>query len=70
MLTRVGGIAWTVVYVEAIRVGLRDRTCAMPVAALALNFAWEPTYIGLPLRDRAASAAGRGPVRTLPAPSR
>ncbi|MCX5376637.1 hypothetical protein [Streptomyces sp. NBC_00091] len=44
MLTLVSGIAWTVVYVEAIRVGLRDRTYAMPVAALALNFAWETTY--------------------------
>lgn len=44
MLTLASGIAWTVVYVEAIRVGLRDRTYAMPVAALALNFAWEATY--------------------------
>ena len=38
------GIAWTVVYVEAIRVGLRDQTYAMPVAALGLNFAWECIY--------------------------
>lgn len=44
MLTLASGVAWTVVYVEAIRVGLRDRTYAMPVAALALNFAWETTY--------------------------
>ncbi|MGW3327941.1 transmembrane-type terpene cyclase [Streptomyces virginiae] len=44
MLTLVSGIAWTLVYLEAIRVGLRDRTYAMPVAALALNFAWESTY--------------------------
>jgi hypothetical protein len=44
ILTLVSGVAWTVVYVEAIRVGLRDRTYAMPVAALALNFAWETTY--------------------------
>ncbi|MGW6709049.1 transmembrane-type terpene cyclase [Streptomyces sp. NPDC054956] len=43
-LTLVSGVAWTVVYIEAIRVGLRDRTYAMPVAALALNFAWESTY--------------------------
>ncbi|MFD9355643.1 hypothetical protein [Streptomyces sp. NPDC060031] len=43
-LTLVSGVAWTVVYAEAIRVGLRDRTYAMPVAALALNFAWESTY--------------------------
>ncbi|MFE9565700.1 hypothetical protein ACFYM0_31840 [Streptomyces sp. NPDC006487] len=43
-LTLVSGVAWTLVYAEAIRVGLRDRTYAMPVAALALNFAWESTY--------------------------
>ncbi|MFE6848620.1 hypothetical protein [Streptomyces sp. NPDC057686] len=43
-LTLVSGVAWTVVYIEAIRVGLRDRTYAMPVAALALNFAWEVIY--------------------------
>ncbi|MFJ8166782.1 hypothetical protein ACIRBY_38495 [Streptomyces sp. NPDC096136] len=44
ILTLVSGLAWTLVYVEAIRVGLRDRTYAMPVAALALNLAWETTY--------------------------
>ncbi|MDJ0381440.1 hypothetical protein [Streptomyces sp. G-G2] len=43
-LTLVSGIAWTLVYAEAIRLGLRQRTYAMPVAALALNFAWESTY--------------------------
>jgi hypothetical protein len=32
------------VYAEAIRVGFRDRTYAMPIAALCLNFAWESTY--------------------------
>ncbi|MFI9060254.1 hypothetical protein ACIGQE_00045 [Streptomyces sp. NPDC053429] len=49
-LTLVSGVAWTGVYAEAIRVGLRDRTCAMPVAALALNFAWEATYAVAELR--------------------
>ncbi|MFF1561861.1 hypothetical protein [Streptomyces sp. NPDC058279] len=44
ILALVGGVAWTVVYVEAIRVGLRDQTYAIPVGALALNFAWEVTY--------------------------
>lgn len=44
ILTLVSGLAWTLVYVEAIRVGFRDRTYAMPVAALALNLAWETTY--------------------------
>jgi hypothetical protein len=38
------GLAWTVVYVQCIRVGWRDRTYAMPLAALALNFAWESMY--------------------------
>jgi hypothetical protein len=41
LLTAFGGACWTLVYVECIRVGLRDRACAMPFWALALNFAWE-----------------------------
>lgn len=43
-LTVLSGAAWTVVYLEAIRVGLRDRTYAVPAAALALNLAWEAVY--------------------------
>lgn len=43
-LTVVSGLAWTIVYIEAIRVGLRDRTYAMPLVALGLNFAWESIY--------------------------
>jgi hypothetical protein len=43
-LVILSGVAWTVVYVECIRVGLRDRTYAMPLAALGLNIAWESTY--------------------------
>jgi hypothetical protein len=43
-LTLVSGIAWTIVSIEAARIGFRDRTYAMPVAALALNLAWEWTY--------------------------
>jgi len=44
VLTLISGIAWTVVYIEAIRLGFRDRTYAIPVAALGLNFAWESIY--------------------------
>ena len=33
-LTVLSGLAWTVVYVEAIRIGLRDRSYAIPAAAL------------------------------------
>ncbi|MFG2979812.1 hypothetical protein ACGFYQ_00935 [Streptomyces sp. NPDC048258] len=62
VLTLVSGIAWTVVYVEAIRVGLRDRTYAMPVAALALNFAWESIYA---VREFTAGAAGVSAQRVV-----
>jgi len=44
LLAALSGLAWTVVYVDCIRVGFRDRTYAMPVAALALNFAWEAVH--------------------------
>lgn len=57
-LTLVSGVAWTVVYVEAIRVGLRDRTYAMPVAALALNFAWETTYAFYEFHNSGVTAQG------------
>ncbi len=35
------GLCWTVVYIDCIRLGLKESTCAMPLWALALNFAWE-----------------------------
>ena len=43
-LTLVSGLAWTVVYVDAIRIGFRDKSYAIPAAALGLNFAWEAIY--------------------------
>jgi hypothetical protein len=43
-LTLLSGVAWTVVYVLAIRIGFQQRTYAIPAAALALNMAWESTY--------------------------
>lgn len=43
-LTAVSGLAWTIVYIEAIRLGFRFKTYAMPIAALGLNIAWEWTY--------------------------
>jgi hypothetical protein len=43
-LTVLSGIAWTIVYVVAIRVGFQQRTYAIPAAALALNIAWETIY--------------------------
>jgi hypothetical protein len=43
-LTGLSGLAWTIVYIVAIRVGLRDKTYAIPIAALGLNIAWEWIY--------------------------
>jgi hypothetical protein len=43
-LTLLSGVAWTVVYVAAIRIGFQQRTYAMPAVALALNIAWESIY--------------------------
>ncbi len=43
-LTAVSGIAWTIVYIAAIRIGFAQQTYALPVAALALNIAWESIY--------------------------
>ena len=43
-LTILSGLAWTIVYAEGIRLGFRDRTYAIPLAALGLNFAWECVY--------------------------
>jgi hypothetical protein len=49
LLTALSGIAWTIVYVDSIRIGLTQKTYAMPIAALGLNIAWEWTYAVLPL---------------------
>jgi hypothetical protein len=43
-LTILSGVAWTAVYVDAIRIGFKDRSYAIPAAALGLNFAWEAIY--------------------------
>jgi hypothetical protein len=43
-LTVLSGLAWTIVYIEAIRLGFVQKTYAMPVAALGLNIAWETIY--------------------------
>ena len=43
-LTAVSGIAWTIVYIAAIRIGFTQQTYALPVMALALNIAWESIY--------------------------
>ena len=44
LLTLLSGVAWTIVYIVSIRVGFTQKTYAIPVAALALNIAWESIY--------------------------
>jgi hypothetical protein len=44
ILTVISGVCWTIVYVEGIRIGFRDKSYAIPFYALALNFAWEALY--------------------------
>lgn len=43
-LTLLSGIGWIIVYEECIRLGLTQKTYAMPFWALGLNFAWEFIY--------------------------
>lgn len=43
-LTLVSGICWSIVYIELIRKGFKDKTYGMPLFALGLNFAWELIY--------------------------
>ena len=44
ILVGISGIAWTIVYIELIRKGNKDKACGMPIFALTLNFAWETIY--------------------------
>jgi len=41
ILTLVSGLCWTLVYIEGIRLGFKDKSYAIPFYALALNLAWE-----------------------------
>lgn len=41
ILTVVSGICWTVVYVDGIRLGIKEQSYAIPFYALALNISWE-----------------------------
>lgn len=43
-LTLVSGIAWTIVYIDCIRLGIKQKTYGIPLFALALNIAWEVIY--------------------------
>ncbi|NTW54727.1 MAG: hypothetical protein HGB15_08220 [Chlorobaculum sp.] len=40
LLILVGGLSWIILYAEAVRVGLRDKSYAIPFWAVGLNFSW------------------------------
>lgn len=44
ILITISGICWSIVYIECIRTGFKQKTYCMPLFALALNFAWEGIY--------------------------
>jgi hypothetical protein len=43
-LVELSGLCWTIVYIDSIRIGFKEKTYAMPFWALALNIAWEFLY--------------------------
>lgn len=44
ILVGISGICWTIVYIELIRKGFKDKACGMPLFALGLNIVWEFLY--------------------------
>jgi len=44
ILTAISGISWSIVYIDLINRGFKDKIYGMPLFALAFNFAWEFMY--------------------------
>lgn len=54
-LMLLSGLAWSIVYVDSIRMGFKDKSYAMPFWALAMNIAWELLHAVLGFREVGAS---------------
>ncbi len=50
-LPLLSGIMWTIVYIDSIRIGIKDKSFAMPLWALGLNIAWEFLHSVLGFQD-------------------
>jgi hypothetical protein len=50
-LAVLSGILWTVVYIDSVRIGIKDKSYAMPLWALGLNLAWEYLHCVLGYRE-------------------
>lgn len=55
LLKLISGISWTIVYIELIRLGFRDKTFGMPLFALALNISWESLQFFIDVFNRTIS---------------
>lgn len=44
ILVIISGLCWSVVYVDSVRTGFKQKTYCMPLFALGLNIAWEGIY--------------------------
>ena len=51
-LLLISGLAWTIVYIDCIRIGFKQKTYAMPFWALALNISWEVLHTMLDYQSR------------------
>ncbi|WP_160689540.1 hypothetical protein [Clostridium sp. C2-6-12] len=50
-LLLLSGICWTIVYIQLISTGLKEKVYGMPFIAIALNFAWEAIHSFLGLKN-------------------
>lgn len=57
-LILLSGICWSIVYLELIRLGFKEKTYGMPLFALGLNLVWEAIYTYTTLLSEAYGPAG------------
>jgi hypothetical protein len=55
VLAGISGICWTIVYIDCIRLGFKQKTYAMPFWALSLNIAWETVHAILGYKEEGMS---------------
>ena len=55
VLAGISGICWTIVYIDCIRLGFKQKTYAMPFWALSLNIAWETIHSILGYKEEGLS---------------
>ena len=56
ILLVISGVAWSIVYIDSIRIGFRDKTYCMPLWALGLNICWELIYAFRGISDPSVQA--------------